>query len=94
MYRESLGNGNGMWLKFTPSRVVKIWMHQTLIHLDMVFIFNGFVIATESNVHPCGFSYCPTYGPDKLVDSVIELAAGEMERLKISVGDTVDIKYR
>jgi len=32
------------------------------------------------------------YGPNLIVDGVIELAAGEVDRLKIKVGDYLDIK--
>ncbi len=93
MYRKTLVSGTGMWFKFAPSRIVSFWMYETFIPLDMVFISKGLVIAIETNLQVCSASPCPIYGPIHEVDSVVELAAGEVERLKIGLGDPVDIQY-
>ncbi len=92
MNRGSMPRGSGMWFKFAPSQIVRFWMYKTLIPLDMVFFFKGVVIELETNIQPCYISPCISYGPNKLVDGVVELAAGEVNRLNIRVGDTVDIQ--
>ena len=92
MQRESLAIRTGMLFKFVPPRIVRFWMHKTFIPLDMIFMFNGYVVSIEHNVKVCSRIPCPIYGPDHVVDSVIELAAGEADRLKIFVGDFLSIK--
>ena len=91
MHRKFLANSSGMLFKFFPSRIVRFWMYDTIISLDMIFLNKGTIVALETNAQPCSLSPCPTFGPDVLVDSVIEIAAGEVERLNIKVGDHVKI---
>ena len=94
MGRSSLLRGTGMWFQFSPPQIVRFWMHKTFIPLDMIFFSEGFIVAIETDLSACLFPPCPKYGPNKLVDGVVELAAGEVERLLIEVGDSVDIKYK
>ena len=91
MHRKFLANRSGMLFKFFSSRIVRFWMYDTILSLDMVFLNKGIIVALETNVQPCSLSPCPTFGPDILVDSVIEIAAGEVERLNIKVGDHVKL---
>ncbi len=93
MNRPSLSKGYGMWFPFTPSREVRFWMYNTLAPLDIVFVYKGFVVAIEAYLPICVELPCPSYGPKMLVDGVVELAAGEANRLKIQVGDSALIKY-
>ena len=94
MGRTVLSKGTGMWFQFSPAKIVKFWMHNMNIPVDMIFISDGFITAIETNLPTCLLSKCPKYGPSKLVDGVIELTAGEVERLDIKVGDFVDLRYR
>ena len=94
MNREFLAKGTGMLFKFASSRIVSFWMYQTYIPLDMIFLYKGRVTSIQNNLQNCASSPCPTYGPDHLVDSVIELEAGETKRLNIRVGDRVQIQYK
>ncbi len=93
MHRISLDKGTGMWFKFVPSEIVRFWMFETIMPLDMIFLYNGIVVSLETNVEPCSLPPCPTFGPNLLVDGVIEIVAGEVDRLKIKVGDAVEINY-
>ena len=94
MGRPSLHLLTGMWFQFSPPQIVSFWMHKTFIPLDMIFFSEGFIVAIETDLPVCIFSPCPKYGPNQLVDGVVELTAGEVERLSIEVGDAVDIKYK
>jgi len=93
MNRPSLSQGTGMLFQFRPAQIVRFWMQNMLIPIDMVFISEGLVIAIERNLKACSLSYCSKYGPNLLVDGVIELGAGEVKRLGVEVGDLVEIKY-
>ena len=92
MQRSSLPIGTGMWFRFFPRQPVRFWMYKTLIPLDMIFISKGIIVSIETNLKVCHSSPCAKYGPNQLVDGVIEIGAGEVDRLAISVGDIVSIE--
>jgi hypothetical protein len=89
MYRTELAKDRGMVFLFDPPRQTAFWMKNTLIPLDIVFLLKGKVQAVSSNVPPCTTDPCPTYGPDTLVDQVIELRAGRALELGLKQGDRV-----
>jgi uncharacterized membrane protein (UPF0127 family) len=67
-------------------------MHRTPEPLDMVFINDNRVIAIEANTTPCPRLPCRSYGPNAPGDGVVELAAGEAQRLGIEVGSPAVIR--
>ena len=84
----------GMLFPFEPAQPVKFWMHRTPEPLDMVFVRSGQVIAIEANVPPCMHLPCRSYGPEGMVDGVIELGAGQAQKLHIQEGTAVLVKPR
>ncbi|HEY9601719.1 MAG TPA: DUF192 domain-containing protein [Allocoleopsis sp.] len=92
MYRTSLADDRGMLFPFNPPQPVRFWMKNTLIPLDMVFLYNGVVKAIATNVPPCTTEPCPTYGTGVLIDQVIELRGGRAAEIGLKVGDRVNIK--
>ncbi|MDJ0844994.1 DUF192 domain-containing protein [Crocosphaera sp.] len=93
MYRQSLDKNRGMIFVFGQLRPVRFWMKNVNISLDMIFLSHGKVKAVFDNVPPCTVDPCPTYGPENLVDQVIELPGGRAKELGIEVGDELDIKF-
>ena len=81
----------GMWFGYAVPTPVRFWMHRTPSPLDMLFVRDRRVIAIEARVAPCMRLPCRSYGPGVPVDGVLELAAGEAERLQIRVGTPVAI---
>ena len=67
-------------------------MFNTIAPLDMLFLRGGTVIAIAREVPVCPALPCPSYGPDQLSDGVVELAAGEADRLGIQPGDPAKIE--
>ncbi len=94
MYRQSLEKNRGMIFLFEQLRPVKFWMKNVKISLDMIFLTNGTVKAVLINVPPCSVDPCPTYGPENLVNQVIELRGGRAEELGIKPGDKLKIEFR
>lgn len=92
MYRTSLADDTGMLFSFDPPRKVNFWMKNCLISLDMIFIKSGIVQVIAENVPPCVSNPCPTYGPNLLIDQVIELRGGRAAELDLAVGDEIIIK--
>ncbi|MDJ0597334.1 MAG: DUF192 domain-containing protein [Crocosphaera sp.] len=93
MYRQSLDENRGMIFVFDQIRPVKFWMKNVNIYLDMIFLVNGKVKAVLSNVPPCSVDPCPTYGPENLVNQVIELRGGRAKELGIEAGDELEIEF-
>ena len=81
----------GMWFGYAVPTPVRFWMHRTPSPLDMLFVRDRRVIAIEARVAPCMRLPCRSYGPGVPIDGVLELAAGEAERLQIRVGTPVAI---
>ena len=92
MGRPPLPPLRGMWFPYTEPMVLKFWMHQTPAPLDMLFLRDGRVIAVEANATPCPRLPCRSYGPDEPADGVVELAAGEAQRLGLRVGSAAVIR--
>lgn len=93
MYRNVLAKNRGMLFSFMPSRVVKFWMKNVRIPLDIIFIQNGRVVAIAAAVPPCNTEFCPTYGSGTKVNRVIELRGGRAAQLGLKVGDRLPIEF-
>jgi uncharacterized membrane protein (UPF0127 family) len=93
MYRPALPDNRGMLFEFPSPQPVAFWMKNVPVALDMVFIHQGVVQYIEDIAPPCVQEPCPTYGPNKLVDRVIELRAGRAAELKLKVGDRITIRF-
>ena len=91
MQRPKLPPLHGMWFPFDRPQPLRFWMFNTLAPLDMVFLRQGRVIAVEAQVPPCASLPCPSYGPARLADGVVELGPGEAQRLGIGVGTDASI---
>lgn len=90
MFRESLPSNQGMLFLFTDEHLqpVAMWMKNTYISLDMLFIGkNKTVIAIVQNTEPLSLKIIsPTR---EYVSAVLELNAGEVKKHGIKVGDKV-----
>ncbi len=89
--RNTLADDQGMLFPFEPPQSVRFWMKNTLIPLDIVFLHNGVVQAIAANVPPCTKETCPTYGPEMLVNQVIELRGGRAAELGLKVGNRLQV---
>ena len=86
MYRKSMPQNQGMLFIFPRPSIIKMWMKNTYIPLDMIF-FNaqGQVICLHENAQPMdekNIISCP-YPASK----VLELNAGEIKDKNIQLGD-------
>lgn len=89
MYRTELPDDRGMLFPIDPPRNVKFWMKNVPMPLDMIFLKDGIVQAVIANVPPCFAESCPSYGPDVIVDGVMELRGGRAAELGLKVGDRI-----
>ncbi len=87
MFRRSLPQDHGMLFLFENERPIAMWMKNTYISLDMVFVSRkGRVTSIARGAIPLSEAVIPSGGP---VYAVIELAAGAADAIGLSVGDLV-----
>lgn len=87
MNRTALPAGAGMLFDFGADQAVSMWMRNTLISLDMLFIDrNGAIVGIEERTTPMSTSIIQSPGP---VRAVLELNAGTAEHLGVHPGDRV-----
>jgi hypothetical protein len=87
MFRTSVPADGGMLFDWGFPRPSQMWMRNTLVPLDMVFINDdGSIRAIAENTTPQSLAVIDSRGP---VRATLELAAGTTAKLDIRVGDTV-----
>ncbi len=87
MYRRSMAPDAGMLFDYTVPRHVSMWMKNTYIALDMLFITpDGRIANIAHDTTPHSLDVISSTSP---VRAVLELNAGTIERLGIAVGDRV-----
>ncbi|MEW6644212.1 MAG: DUF192 domain-containing protein [Pseudomonadota bacterium] len=87
MFRKSLPDGQGMLFDFNPEQNVSMWMKNTLIPLDMIFIqSDGRILRIAENTQVQSERIIPSGGP---VRGVLEVIAGTSKKLGIRPGDRV-----
>ena len=87
MFRDSLAPDSGMLFDFGTPRPVAMWMKNTLIPLDMLFMANdGRIISIAQRTVPLSLT---PIGPPEPARAVLEIGGGVAERLGIVPGDRV-----
>jgi uncharacterized membrane protein (UPF0127 family) len=87
MFRTSLADTKGMLFPYGEARELTMWMKNTYIPLDMVFIrADGTVHRIEVKTEPLSERVISSGGP---AIAVLELAGGAAERLGLKPGDQV-----
>ena len=83
--RFELVENTGMYFIFEYPRRVSMWMKDTYIPLDMVFVYEqGYVVQIKENAQPLDETLIPSFEP---VAGVIELPAGTVRKYKIKLSD-------
>ncbi len=87
MFRRSLPENAGMLFLYDQPQPAAMWMKNTLIPLDMVFISpGGTVHRIEANTEPFSLTVIPSEGP---IAGVLELNGGEAAKIGLKPGDKV-----
>lgn len=87
MYRKELPDGKGMLFDFTPAQEVSMWMKNTFISLDMIFIrADGRILRIAESTEPQSTRIISSGGPAK---GVLEVIAGTARKYGIAPGDQV-----
>jgi uncharacterized membrane protein (UPF0127 family) len=87
MYRKELPEGKGMLFDFSPEQEVSMWMKNTYIPLDMIFIrADGRILRIAENTEPLSTKIIPSRG---LAKGVLEVIGGTAQKYGIQPGDRV-----
>ena len=82
MFRKKLKKGCGMIFIFSPPRPVSMWMKNTYIPLDMLFVDkDGLILDLFQNVPPHSLK---SVGSVRATAAVLEVPAGTIEEHNIS----------
>ena len=87
MYRKELADGKGMLFDFNPEQEVSMWMKNTYISLDMIFIrADGRILRIAENTETLSTKIIASHG---LARAVLEVPAGTAQKYGIRPGDRV-----
>src|SRR3981081_2135984 len=78
MYRKELADGKGMLFDFSPEQQGSMWLKNTYIPLDMIFIrADGRILRIAENTEPLSTRIIPSGGLAKGVLEVIATSCAE-----------------
>lgn len=87
MFRDAVPEGTGMLFLYPADRIVSIWMKNTRVSLDLIYIEGDGRIAKIAHRHiPYSLESISSEVP---VQAVLEIAGGRAAALGIRPGDTV-----
>src|SRR3954453_7112488 len=87
MYRKELADGKGMLFDFSPPQEISMWMKNTYISLDMIFIqADGRILRIAENTEPLSTQIISSGG---LAKGVLEVVGGTAKKYGIQPGDRV-----
>lgn len=88
MFRRSMPADRGMLFDFGKVEPVSMWMQNTYISLDMLFVRqDGTIARIAANTEPLSTRTIPSGEP---ILAVLELNAGTTARLGIKAGDRIE----
>lgn len=87
MFRRSMPSNAGMLFDYKRPQIITMWMRNTLLPLDMIFIdADGKIINIAQRTVPGSLDTISSKQPAL---AVLEVNGGTVSRLKIKAGDTV-----
>jgi uncharacterized membrane protein (UPF0127 family) len=92
MFRKSLAPDRGMLFVYPSPNHYQVFMYQTLIPLDVVWLDSDrYIIDIEENMQPCKTqaSKCARYGGKAISSFSLEIGAGMARKYGLSVGQRV-----
>lgn len=86
MFRETMAPGTGMAFPMQPPRATGFWMENTILPLDIIFVSPQGRVLNVRQGQPYSRDVLNSAG---VTGEVIELKAGEAERIGLKPGDRV-----
>ncbi len=89
MFREHLGESEGMWFVFENAYSYQFWMKDTLIPMDIIFVGEDMRVVDIIKADPCTAEPCKRYAPAAPARYVLEVNQNSSDRKGIRKGDAV-----
>lgn len=90
MFRRELPENEGMIFLFGGEQEISMWMKNTYIPLDMVFIGDDWrIVHIAHDAEPLSTDIIPSVG---LASRVLEIAGGQAAKLGLEPGDAILLK--
>ncbi|WP_164156801.1 DUF192 domain-containing protein [Sandarakinorhabdus rubra] len=86
MFREKMAPAAGMAFPMNPPKQAAFWMENTILPLDIIFVSPAGRVLNVLRGEPYSRALLPAAG---ITGEVIELNAGEAERIGLKPGDRV-----
>jgi uncharacterized membrane protein (UPF0127 family) len=91
MFRDVIAPTEGMLFEFEGNQTQSIWMKNTSVFLDVLFVReDGRILKIEHSAQPYSLRSITSEAP---VSAVLELAGGQANALGIRPGDRVEHAY-
>jgi uncharacterized membrane protein (UPF0127 family) len=91
MFRESMDPDSGMLFEFDEPKIATIWMKNTPLPLDIIFVrSNGKILKIEHMAQPYKLRSASS---EAIVAAVLELQGGRSKELGIMPGDLVQHEF-
>jgi uncharacterized membrane protein (UPF0127 family) len=88
MYRFYLPDHNGMLFHFNPPQKIPIWMKNTFIPLDIIWLDRHFkIVDIYLNTHP--YSTTPIH-PKEKASYVLEVNSGTVQKFHLKKGTQIN----
>lgn len=88
--RNTLSQNKGMLFVFSEPDFYKFWMKDMNFGLDFIWINGDEIIEVTKNVKSEDYQPPDVLVPKEKIDKVLEVNAGEAERLNIKTGDKIE----
>lgn len=95
MYRKTMASNAGMLFVFEQQDIQRVWMKNTLISLDIVFLSTqGEIVSILQHIKPCEQVNCPVYESKKPAKYMLEVNAGMVKIAGLELGQTFSFLQR
>ncbi|AMK77999.1 MULTISPECIES: DUF192 domain-containing protein [Methylomonas] len=92
MFRQALAEDQGMLFVYPDQSQRAVWMKNTLLALDVVFLSgDGRIAALLKDLQPCSKDPCRIYNSKVPARYILELPAGFIDKHAIKIGQTVTL---
>lgn len=90
-FRQFLGKDEGMLFSYSTSWQAPIWMKNTLIPLDIIWMDDDKrIVSLVTSAPPCKSDPCQIYRPDRPARYVLEVNSEYADRQGLRVGDQAE----
>jgi uncharacterized membrane protein (UPF0127 family) len=91
--KKNICSSCGMLFIFPDSQVRKFWMKDMNFPLDIIWINNGKIVNISKNLLPEGENPSKTYSSVAQANYVLEINAGQSDKLNINIGDKITYNF-